>query len=267
MDIKGSMGMSVSITPDFCRAITQVLSQKGLVPRNPSLAQVVGVLRDGSPQLVSAFGRNPVAAFQRLVGARTEFPARSSFHVFAEAMIGVGIDVFEEILPPRASTGKLREPVTRDRAQRKWILDQINEIGERRLLAMAQAASLIRLNAYAPYSHYLVGAVILCQSGDVTRSCNSESVNYTLTDHAETGAITRAIGNGEVIRSGRRFIRAVVISHRDNSAPCGGCRQRIGEHCDNALVINADPNGKVRIATSMKELMPEPFTPTVLGIE
>ena len=48
--------------------------------------------------------------------------------------------------------------------------------------------------AYAPYSHFRVGAALLTKSGKVYRGCNIENVAFTPTNCAERTAFFKAIG-------------------------------------------------------------------------
>ena len=141
------------------------------------------------------------------------------------------------------------------------------KIAKKYLLQLIKAAVKVRKNAYNPYSHYSVGAAILTTSGRIYVSCNAEAVSYTGTDHAESSTITQAIAGGEVKRSGRKFIKALVVVHEGKSGPCGLCRQRIAEHADDCLIIDVSPEGKVKKTTSLKKLFPYAFTPTHLGIK
>lgn len=151
--------------------------------------------------------------------------------------------------------------------EQEWIRGKVAEIGEEKLIELAVQAAQVRENAYAPYSGYKVGAVILSQSGNVYQGCNSEAVTYTETIHGEAAAISAAIGSGEVKNHGRKFIKAAVVSHDGESGPCGGCRGRILEHCDNALVIDADGTGNIQRITSLNTLLTYAFGPSHLGIE
>lgn len=145
-----------------------------------------------------------------------------------------------------------------------WVINKIEEIGEQRVNELIQEAISVRKLAYKPYSKYPVGAAILGKSGKSYASCNAEAVTYTESDHAERSAITKAISEGEEKKSGRKFIEAVVVCHEGESGPCGGCRQRIIEHCDNALVIDVSPKGEIKKVASLKILLPYPFTPSHL---
>ncbi len=156
-------------------------------------------------------------------------------------------------------------PVLRKEA--KWIEKEIDHIGKNHLTALAILAAGMRKSAYQPYSKYSVGAAVLCFSGKIYASCNAETVSYTESDHAERGAITKAISEGEIRASGRTFIRAMAVSHPSHSGPCGGCRQRIMEHADNCLILDVDTKGKIERITSLKILLPYAFSPSDLGIK
>lgn len=82
-----------------------------------------------------------------------------------------------------------------------------------------------RQNAYAPYSHFAVGAALLAESGRVYTGCNIENASYGLTCCAERNAIFAAVCAGE-----RRFkMLAVAADSPEPVAPCGACRQVIAE--------------------------------------
>jgi cytidine deaminase len=86
------------------------------------------------------------------------------------------------------------------------------------LLAHADAAAA---KAYAPYSHYNVGAALLLKDGRLFTGCNVENAAYPLGVCAERTAISKAASEG--VRPGE--IDAVAI----NASPCGGCRQWLHE--------------------------------------
>jgi len=150
-------------------------------------------------------------------------------------------------------------------SENEWVVSEVNKVGQHTLELLAKLAAGARGNAYQIYSGYSVGAALLSHSGVVWDSCNAEAVTYTETDHAEKSVITRAINCGETRLHGRKFIRAIAVSHKGESGPCGGCRQRIAEHADNCLILDVDPEGKIKRITSLKALLPYAFTPSHLG--
>lgn len=146
--------------------------------------------------------------------------------------------------------------------EKSWILNEINEIGQDKLLELVQRSIHARTKAYQPYSNYSVGVAILCTSGMMYDAPNTEVVTYSQTGHAEHNAINKAISEGEALND-KNFIEAVVVCHSDNSGSCGACRQEIAEHCKNAIIINVDPEGKPLTTTSLKTLLPFAFTPNL----
>jgi len=86
------------------------------------------------------------------------------------------------------------------------------------LVARAEAAAA---NAYAPYSHYHVGATLVTTGGRVYDGVNVENAAYPLGICAERTVIGKAASEGA--RPGD--IAAIGI----NASPCGGCRQWLYE--------------------------------------
>ena len=79
------------------------------------------------------------------------------------------------------------------------------------LVARADAA---RRYAYAPYSHFTVGAALLCEDGTVYTGCNIEGASFGNTICAERTALCKAVSEGA-----RRFRTLAVIG--DSSMPHG----------------------------------------------
>jgi cytidine deaminase len=86
------------------------------------------------------------------------------------------------------------------------------------LVVRAEAAASA---AYAPYSNYFVGAVLLTNDGRVFEGVNVENAAYPLGVCAEKSAIVQAATVG--VRPGD--IAAIGIT----ASPCGGCRQWLHE--------------------------------------
>ena len=112
---------------------------------------------------------------------------------------------------------------------------------------LVDRAELAALRAYAPYSNYLVGAVVLTRDGKEFVGVNVENAAYPLGICAEKNAIAASAAAG--YRPGD--IEAIGIT----ASPCGGCRQWLYEfRIDRVEYRGAD--GTVRVATPA-ELLPD----------
>jgi cytidine deaminase len=114
------------------------------------------------------------------------------------------------------------------------------------LLTEAVAAAA---RAYAPYSHFHVGAAVRARDGRVFEGVNVENASYPLGICAERSALARAVGEG--LRPGD--LESIAIT----ASPCGGCRQWMVEfELDSVIYRRAD--GEVVVATPA-ELLPDTF--------
>ena len=120
-------------------------------------------------------------------------------------------------------------------------------------------AAQVRERAYAPYSHYKVGAAVLAKSGRIYTGCNVENASYGLTVCAERNAIFKGISEGE------KEFTAIAIVTANGGSPCGACRQVEFEfmHPD-ARVFLSDEDLKNVQALTVGELLPDGFTPRKL---
>jgi cytidine deaminase len=122
----------------------------------------------------------------------------------------------------------------------------------KRLLLAARKAMK---HAYAPYSHFRVGAALLTAKGKIVSGCNVENASYGLSNCAERTAIFAAIAEaGPALE-----IRAVAVVNDQGvpCSPCGACRQVIYEFGPNATVVFQGSTGwKER---HIAELLPEGF--------
>ena len=121
-----------------------------------------------------------------------------------------------------------------------------------------------RTFAYAPYSHFQVGAALLTKEGQIFTGCNIENAAYTPTICAERTAIFKAASEGY-----RNFTAIAVTGGRSGiglAAPCGVCRQVMMEFCDpeSFQIILATDTEHYDIYT-LKELLPLGFGPANLA--
>ena len=125
--------------------------------------------------------------------------------------------------------------------------------------SLVEAARAVQQLAYAPYSHFRVGAAVEADDGSVFVGCNVENASYGLTICAERAAVVAAVGAGA-----RRIRRAVVVSDTDPpAAPCGACRQVLSEFGPDMTV---EAVGPARISRwSLRELLPAAFGPEQLA--
>jgi len=108
--------------------------------------------------------------------------------------------------------------------------------------------------AYAPYSHFSVGAAILADNGRVFCGCNVESASYGACVCAERAAACAA-----VLGNAKRFVKIAVISNGDDFCmPCGICRQMLLEFGEDMEVICAKKNGDAK-TYKLSELIPNGF--------
>jgi len=107
--------------------------------------------------------------------------------------------------------------------------------------------------AYAPYSNFKVGAVLLTKSGRIFTGCNVENASFGLSICAERVAIFSAVSAGEL-----QFEKLVVVANTDSPvSPCGACRQVMSEFGDfEVLLVNT--RGEV-VRTRVSELLPRAF--------
>ena len=115
-------------------------------------------------------------------------------------------------------------------------------------------------HAYAPYSHFPVGAAVLAEDGLVHAGANVENASYGLSMCAERTAIFQAIARGA------RRIRAVAVYTPTQAVttPCGACRQVIAEFGAEALVVCFADGAALDQRYLIGELLPQAFGPANL---
>ena len=130
------------------------------------------------------------------------------------------------------------------------------------LLTKAEEASA---GAYAPYSHFYVGAALLCEDGTVVTGCNVENASYGLCLCAERVAISKAVSEG------KRHFKALAVSASrmnpmtnelevDSSVrPCGACLQVMMEFFQKDTTVICPSGKNVPLQFSMQDLLPHAF--------
>lgn len=113
-------------------------------------------------------------------------------------------------------------------------------------------------NAYAPYSHFRVGAALTTKDGKVYTGANIENASYGATVCAERTALWKAVLDGY-----REFdalaVAAIGPDGRTAEAPpCGICRQALAEFSERSLtVLYGSPDAPER--TTLQALLPASF--------
>lgn len=129
---------------------------------------------------------------------------------------------------------------------------------------LIETAVKAREMAYAPYSHYKVGAALLAKSGKIYTGCNVENASFTPTNCAERTAFFKAISEGD-----REFKMIAIVAGKDgeelskNCTPCGVCRQVMTEFCDKDFKIILGTPDDFKVLT-LEEIMPYSFSSTEL---
>jgi cytidine deaminase len=121
--------------------------------------------------------------------------------------------------------------------------------------SLIQTANNARKWAYAPYSHYAVGAALLTESGRIYDGVNVENAAYPAGICAERVAVFKAVSEGE------RSFAAIAVVTSNGGSPCGSCRQVLAEFGLETVVVLADEHGKVVQETRVADLLPGAFLP------
>jgi cytidine deaminase len=107
--------------------------------------------------------------------------------------------------------------------------------------------------AYAPYSHFHVGAALLADDGTIYTGCNVENRSFGLSICAERSAVVQAVGMG------RRSFAALAVAAPDSETPvgpCGACRQVLSEFMAPDAPVRFGGSGPDQVNTSIGELYP-----------
>jgi|SRR5699024_154832 len=109
--------------------------------------------------------------------------------------------------------------------------------------------------AYAPYSHFKVGAALETTAGQIFTGCNIENSSYSLTSCAERVAIFKAISESQY-----KFKHLAIVAETDDFiSPCGACRQVMSEFFSKDMPIYLyNRHGEYK-QVSIAQLLPDSF--------
>ena len=122
--------------------------------------------------------------------------------------------------------------------------------------ALRAEAVAVSRRAYAPYSHFPVGAAATADDGRVIVGCNVENAGYGVALCAECGVVSSLHATG-----GGRLTHVVCVNGAgDVIMPCGRCRQLLWENGGPSLEL-LTAHGVRR----MDDVLPDAFGPEDLG--
>lgn len=136
------------------------------------------------------------------------------------------------------------------------------EVSEQNMKELVNKAIEARGFSYSPYSHFQVGAALLCKDGTVYQGCNIENAAYGGTNCAERTAFFKAISEGK-----REFLAIAIVGGKEKdeitsySYPCGSCRQVMTEFCDEDFIVIVSKSEEEYIIYRLDELLPFHFGP------
>lgn len=131
---------------------------------------------------------------------------------------------------------------------------------------LVKEALAAREFAYTPYSHFNVGAALLCADGKVFRGCNIENASYSPTVCAERTAFFKAISEGE-----HNFSAIAIVGGPagappvDFCFPCGVCRQVMAEFCSRNFTIYIAKSEDEINEYTLEDILPHSFTKSDLN--
>ncbi len=127
---------------------------------------------------------------------------------------------------------------------------------------LIEAAGKARAGAYAPYSHFKVGAALITPDGQIFSGANVENASYGLTMCAERVAIFQAVA----ARCRDIAAIAVVTDREEPAPPCGACLQVLAEFGPDTKVVIANLRGKC-LETTVRALLPRAFEKRMMNGE
>lgn len=145
------------------------------------------------------------------------------------------------------------------------LYNSISELKEEDAWLLEEARSVTD-NAYAPYSHFHVGAVAMMANGEIVAGTNQENASYPVGICAE-----RVLLGTIATQHPHVEIKSIAISYSSDSvksdhpiSPCGMCRQALLEYETRLQkpirLILGGLEGKILIINKASLLLPFAFT-------
>lgn len=121
---------------------------------------------------------------------------------------------------------------------------------------LKDAAVAAMKKAYAPYSHYPVGAAALVDDGRIVSGCNVENASYGVGLCAECGLVSNLSMTG-----GGKLVAFYCVDGAENILmPCGRCRQLLFEHSNEGMLLQTVSGIK-----TIDQVLPDAFGPRDLA--
>ncbi|MEL6104580.1 MAG: cytidine deaminase [Planctomycetota bacterium] len=136
----------------------------------------------------------------------------------------------------------------------------MTELKTKDIERLIRAAEEARDQAYAPHSHFYVGAALLMTDGQIVTGCNVENASYSLSICAERVATASAVANGH-----RNFL-GIAIASVGGVSPCGACRQFLSEFGTELQVVTTDVLSGARQMRRLAQLLPDAFDASRLPV-
>ena len=128
-----------------------------------------------------------------------------------------------------------------------------------------------RENAYAPYSHFLVGCSVLLENGEIICGNNQENAAYPSGLCAERVAVFNIGANYPGVKIKKLYVIGGPEANPQSSVatpPCGGCRQSLLEYeikqQEPIEIYFSGTEGDVYKCDSVKDLLPFYFDASFL---
>lgn len=122
------------------------------------------------------------------------------------------------------------------------------------LLKIAKEA---RRLSYSPYSHFAVGAALVCSDGSIYEGANIENASFPLCMCGERNALYNAMMDGKTKDD---FVALAIVADSEGPcSPCGACRQVLSElFPEDAPIYLGNLEGDIK-ETTIAELLPFAF--------